>query len=457
MLGEWPFAIDRLLVIVTTLIIGNSRTEEMVGNLAALTPAEREAGGHSAQAILWFAVDGDIVVVPRLPRPEYLAYVTKLTCTDPASLTILAPPPGVLGTGMLTPDRTADPDFRERLCAALRGRDIDQVLAVYKDLSTVELARAVGLEQAVPGHLFSGQGGDALVNSKAAFRAMAAAAGVPISPGMVVTQPGQAELAIAEMLASGQSVMLKQEFNGGGFGNEILSPGNGVAPAGALQVVVLSDARAVAGYVAGRWDWLTGGGRHRLVIERYLRDSNTVYAEYLIGDDGEELVGTGDILMEPVAKAEIVPSQMLSASTRATLVAAGRRLCQSYRAIGYRGYLSTDAVLTPAGEVVFTETNGRLSGSTHLHTVIGSRLLGPRRAHRVLLERWDWPVPSFACALERLSRAGLSYDPHTCTGVLFTSDLMPDSTLTYCVAAENLQSAQSVAQRLDALFAEPAR
>lgn len=436
---------------MTTLIICNTRTEEMVGNLAALTPAQLEIAGHSAQAILWFAVDGDIVVIPRLPRPEYLAYVTELTCTDPASLTILAPPPGAFGTGMPTPDRMADPEFRGRLRTALRGRNIDQVLAVYKDLSTVELARAVGVEEALPGHLFSGQGGDALVNSKAAFRAVAAAAGVPISPGTVVTQPSQAESTIAEMLASGHSVMLKQEFNGGGLGNEILSPANGVAAVGALQVVVLPDARAVAAYVTRRWDWLTGGGRYRLVIEHYLHGCDAVAAEYLIGDDGEELVGTGDMLMEPLVTAEIVPSQLLTASTRATLVAAGRRLCQAYRAIGYRGYLSTDAVLTPAGEIVITETNGRLSGSTHMHTVIGGRLLGSRRAHRVLLERRDWPVPSFAGALEQLSRAGLSYDPHTRTGVLLASDLMPDGTIACCVAAEDFQSAQSIAQRLGAV------
>lgn len=438
---------------MTTLVIGNSRTEEMVGDLAALTPDERRTGGCSAQRSLWFAGDGDVVVLPWLPRAAYLAYVTGLTGVDPDSLALVAPPPGALGVDLLTPDRMSDLGFRARLSAALRGRDVDHVLAVYKDPPTVELAWAVGVGPAVPGHLFSAQDGDALVNSKAAFRAVASAAGVPISPGVVTAQPGRAEVAITDQFASGHSVIVKQEFQSGGFGNEILSPAAGVRAAGALTVVVLPDGSSLADYLARRWDWLTAGRRHRLVVERYLPGCDTVYAEYVVGDRGEELLGTGEILMEPVAVGEVVPAQALTAAGRATLVDAGRRLCRAYGAIGYRGFLSADAVLTPAGEIVFTETNGRLSGSTHLHTVVRARLVAEEhRDRRVLLERRGWAVPSFSAALERLTGAGLGYDQHTSTGVVLTSDLTPDGTLTYCVVAEDLATAKANAGRLTALF-----
>jgi hypothetical protein len=444
---------DQIRIVVTVLVIGNSRTEEMVGDLAALTSEELRAGGCAAQRSLWFAGDGDVVVLPWLPRAEYLAYVTGLTGTDPDSLAIVAPPPGTLGVDLLTPDRTSDPDFRAQLRAALRGRDVDHVLAVYKDPPTVELACAVGLGPAVPGHLFSAQDGDALVNSKAVFRAVAAAAGVPIPPGVVTAQPGRAEVAIADLLAEGDSVIVKQEFQSGGFGNEILSPAAGMRVAGAPTMVVLPDGPSVSGYLARRWEWLTAGGRHRLVVERYLPGCDTVYAEYVVGDRGEELLGTGELLMEPVAVGEVVPAQALTDAGRATLVDAGRRLCRAYGAIGYRGFLSTDAVLTPAGEIVFTETNGRLSGSTHLHTVVRARLVAEEhRERRVLLERRGWAVPSFSAALERLTGAGLGYDQHTSTGVVLTGDRTPDGTLTYCVVAEDLATARATADRLTALF-----
>jgi hypothetical protein len=435
---------------MTALIVGNSRTEEMVGELAELSPDDRAAGGCVAQRMLWFSGPGDVLVLPRLPRAEYLAYVTGLTGVDPASLTLFAPPEGVLGADLLTPDRLVGADFRDRVRGALHGRLVDRVLAVFNDVSLVEFVDAVGLRSVMPGFPFSVQGGDALVNSKAVFRAVAAGAGVAIAPGRVVTRPGEAESVLVGLLMSGQSAMVKQEFQSGGMGNEILSPAGGVRQAGAHRLVVVPDAPAVARYVDRRWAELTVGGRHRLVIERYLPGCDTVYAEFLIGEDGEQLLGTGELLMEPVVVGEMVPAQAPAGAAMDRLVAAGRSLCRSFRAMGYRGYLSTDAVLTPDGEVVFTETNGRLSGSTHLHTVIGPRLAP--RAPRVLLERSGWAVPSFTAALERLAGVGLAFDPAAGTGVVLTSDLMPDSTLTRCVVAEDAESARAIDQRVTDLF-----
>jgi hypothetical protein len=437
---------------VTALILGNSRTEEMVGELAALTRFERQVGGVAALRLLWFARSGDVLVLPYPLRHEYLAYVTGLTGTDPGSLAVLVPPPGALGPDLLTPDRTADPGFREQVRAVVQARGVDRVLAVYKDVSIAQFADAVGL--AVPGHAFSAQGGDAIVNSKAVFRAMAAGAGVPIAQGLATIRKIEAQGAITELLAAGHSVIVKQEFQSGGFGNEILSPVAGVRVAGAPREVVLPDAAAVADYLAQHWPRLTVSGRRPLIIEHYLSGCDTVYAEYLIADDGPVLSGTGQLLMEPVAAGEIVPAQALTPASRAFLVESGLRLCRSLHGIGYRGYLSADAVLTPAGEIVFTETNGRISGSTHLHTSIGARVLGAaHRGRRVLLQRRGWAVPSLAAAAERLREAGLAFDRETGSGVVLVSDLMPDDTLGYCVVAEDREMAVMLNRELTGLFA----
>lgn len=425
----------------------------MVGELAALSPLEREAGGASALRMLWFAHDGDVLLLPRSPRPEYLDYVTGLTGTDPSSLTVLVPPAGELGSDLLTPDRTADPDFREQVCRAVRERGIRQVLAVFKDVAVAQLAEAAGLKLA--GHSFSAQGGDAFVNSKAGFRAIAAGSGAPIAAGLATTQQWQATQAATELLAAGHSVIVKKEFQGGGQGNEVLSPAAGVRVAGTSNAVVLPDAAAVASYFTERWDWLTVGGRHRLVVEQYLLDCDTVYAEFLVGDEGPELSGVGELLMAPVAVGQVVPPQCLTPATRHALIEAGLRVARAMHAIGYRGYLSTDSVLTPSGEIVLTETNGRISGSTHLHVAIENRLLaGTNLADRVILERFDWMVPSFAAARAALVEAGLGFDRELDLGVVLTSDLSPDRTLSYCVVARDLAGAEAVAQRLPTLLGE---
>ncbi|WDZ83894.1 peptide ligase PGM1-related protein [Micromonospora cathayae] len=444
---------------MTTLIIGNSRTSEMVGDLAALTPAQLRAGGCVAQRMLWFARDGDVLVLPFAPPPEYRDYVTGLTGTDPDTLAVVVPPPGRLGTEILAPDRLTDPGFLRRLRHALGDQPPHEILAVYKDVTVTGLARALAAETALPGYPFSAQAGDALVNSKAGFRALAAGAGVPIAPGTVVTRPEQALTAVTDLFDRGHSVMVKLEFNGGGYGNEILSRTGGVAPAGAPRVEVLPDRAAVLSYLERRWEWLTAGGAHRLVVERFFPDSTTLYAEYLVADEGARLIGVGELLMEPVAIGAVLPAQTIGPQTRAELLDGAQRLVESLRVLGYRGVVSADAIHTPDGPVLFTETNCRLTGSTHVHLVLDGRVVdADHRDERVFLERSGWAVPSFPAAVERLAAAGLGYDPTSRTGVVVTSnEVDADGTVTCCAIAGDLAAAEEMHRRLGGLGPENLR
>ena len=434
------------------LLIGNSRTEEMVGDLAELSPAARRAGGCSAQRTIWFARSGDILVLPYSPPKDYLRYVTGLLGIDPATLTVLVPPPGALGTDLITPDRTAAAGFRAALAAAVRQQRVTDVLAIYTDLATVQLAEAVGLQ--VPGHRFSAQAGDALVNSKAGFRALAGGTGAPIAPGLVTGRRCEAEHLIGELLGSGRSVMLKREFTGGGQGNDLLTTAAGVRVAGTERAYVLPDRTAVADYLDSRWTWLTAGGRHQVVVEEYLADCDTVYAEYLIDDDGPVLTGIGELLMDPVAVGQITPAPALDDAGKEALLAAGASLVQALHTIGYRGFVSTDSLLTPDGDIVITETNGRISGSTHLHMSIEARLLPePHRGRRVLAEYFDLPVPSFGEAVSRLAAAGLAFDPTSGTGALVTSCLLPDHTVSYCLVTRDWAAAEELRAAVLEVFA----
>ncbi|GAA1270867.1 hypothetical protein GCM10009665_68940 [Kitasatospora nipponensis] len=444
---------------MTTLCIGNNRTEEMVGDLGGMTPLERLFAGCGAQRMLWFAREGDVLVLPWEPDPVYLGYVTALTGVRAESLTVVVPKPGAQGAEILTPDRLADPGFRDELRRVLAGRPVEAVLAISPNAAVVELAQALGAASAVPGHAFAAQGGNALVNSKAVFRALAAGAGVPIAPGTVAGSPQQVEAAVDDLLEQGHSVMVKVEYQAGGFGNEILVRDERVSAAGAQRVVPLADRAAVAGYVAERWQWLTGGRGQRVVVERYFTGSVALYAEFAITAQGARLSGCGEMLMDPVVVGEITPPITPDAATLAELVDLAGRLCESLRVLGYRGTVSADAFRTPDGELYFSETNGRLTGSTHLHDALFARLVGAEhRARRVILELAGLAVPSFPAAIEAVRRAGLDFDPRTRTGVVFSCDFaVADGTVMYCVIAEDAERARAVERELVALFAAPAR
>ncbi|MDT0345445.1 preATP grasp domain-containing protein [Streptomyces litchfieldiae] len=433
---------------MTRLLVANDFIEDQ----AFVADARLKKTGWWAQRMVWFARDGDVLVMTTRPEDAYLDYVTSLTGTRLATLRVVVPPPGRLGSGVLTADRLADAGFRARLRAELDGRAVDQVLSLHPDPAVVDLARFLGAEHALAGHGFIAQGGGSLANSKVVFRAIAGGVGVPLPDGGVCgTRPGAEEL-ITTMLADGP-LMLKHDLRSGGRGNEVLSPVPGVDPVGAQRTVVLPDRAAVREYLAERWDWLTGHGQGRFVVERYFPGSQAVFAEFSLTDDGITFAGQGEMVSAPMAKAEIIPAPGLKPDTVAALLEGGEQLCRPLHAMGYRGLLSADAIVTPDQELYFTEYNGRITGSTHIYEIVGRHIVGPDYAeNRVLLEIDGWQVPSFQEGVDLLRTSGLGYDRTTRTGVMLVMAFNPSvDSIRYVVVARNLDSAYEQARELEAL------
>lgn len=420
--------------------------EEMVGDIGQIPVEKRRAFGLGSQRMLWYAQDGDVVVLPTPPNAAFVDHVTALTGVDASTLRFVYPPAGRYGADILTADRLVDPRLAADLHEAVNDVDVSAVVCIYADLAVAHLAAATGLEHALPGVAFSSQDGDALANSKAVFRAVARGNGVPVTPGIVTRVPEVAEEHIEAILAAGSPVMVKQQFSGGGLGNEVLARTAGVRPQGATTVEVLPDRDAVRDYVRRRWDWLTGHKGHSTVIERFFEDAVTVYAEFVVTDEASVLRGTGEIFMEPAATGEIIPPQSVESDVLDRLVELGRMACEPYRAIGYRGTLCADGIVTPDGQIYFTEVNGRLTASSHLHVNLVDRVVGPGWLdQRVFLERASrWEVPDLAQALHRLSATGLGYNPRTRLGIVVTADYTAvTGRVTYCVVAEDLPSARA--------------
>ncbi|MBB5120279.1 hypothetical protein AF335_17605 [Streptomyces eurocidicus] len=432
---------------MTRVLVGNDFSEDV--------RTDRGWTGWWVQRLAWFAADGDVLVLPAAVDEDFLAYVTALTGVDRASLTVVVPPGGE--DSMLTPGRLADPAFLAELRSAVGDRPVTEIFSLWPDATVARLARALGAPSALAGHGFVDQGGGPLTNSKSLFRTLAGGAGVPVPAGAVATSKEVAETVIVELLAGGEPVMVKHDFLSGGHGNEILSTTDGIRPIGARRAVTVPDRAAVRAYLDERWEWLTGGGRSRPVVEQYHRDSSAYFTEYRISDEGVELTGDGELLSAPYAVGQVMPCVGLEPEVMRALVDGGRELCESLHAMGYRGMCATDAIVTPRREVLFTEYNGRITGSTHIYGVLGKKIIGDGYGtDRIILERvWPegWSVDSFTDALERLTAAGHAYDPATRTGVLFTNAFDGSHGVMYCIAAPDLNTAWSLDRQLGSLFA----
>lgn len=436
------------------LIISNQRTDEMIGDLGSLTPEYRRYVAGQAQRMIWLAGAGDVLVLPVALDEEFLSYVAELKGIDRASWTVVIPPVGRLGEDVLSQDRLEDPDFVERLRAEVQRRGVRTILPFHFDRISVRLARALGLDHETPGFPFAAQGGTALLNSKATFRALAAGHGIPVPYGTVTEDRADAEEFVADALAAGQPVIVKQDFHVGGIGNEIISPVEGVRPIGATGTDVITSRDELSAHLERRWPHYTAGRAGRVVLEHYTPEAPAVYAELLVTDEGAHLVGHGEMRMKPVINGLIVPAPSADLPSFSLFLDDSLRLCETLRRMGYRGSISVDAIVTPDEKILVNEINGRVVGSAHIHR-IGEELVGPGYLKdRVVVEKRRVAFPDFRTTVAELAAASLAFDRTTGTGVLVT---VHDNARTgghggACLVAEDEGAVRALEEEMDAIF-----
>ncbi len=414
-----------------------------------------------SQRLLWFAEDGDVLVLPVAPPAAFLRHATSLTGTDPASLTFLVPPPGRYQGKVIDPYSLLDPDFLDRTAKALAAAPgpATGLLSCWPSPLVPRYAAALGLRHLVPGAAFIDQGGGELANSKAEFRAIAAAAGVPTAPGAVCRTSHEAAQEIPRLLAGTGAVLVKQAHNGAGAGNQLVvrDDDHRTDHVGAKLLHRLGPGPdAIAHYLAEHWAWASRDDRYPVVVEEFQPASRTVYAEYLAEDTGVRPTATGELdYRERRLVRESTPARGLPADVRQRLLAGAARLAEAYRALGYRGHLSADAVVDAAGRLVFTELNARVTGSLHLYGPIAGRVVDTTRHPGLSVTQHrtpaHWPALDLDDFLAAATAADCAYRPETRRGVLVSLPSVPGvrGGFDFCVVHRDRAEEDDVLRRLD--------
>jgi propionyl-CoA carboxylase alpha chain len=183
----------------------------------------------------------------------------------------------------------------------------------------------------------------AAMGSKIEAKALMAAAGVPVLPGVTVTDPDAADLAGAAAQV-GFPLLVKAAFGGGGRGMRLVR-----------DPAELADAvRGASGEAASAF------GDGTVFLERFVVDPRHVEVQ-ILGD----IEGTVVHLFERECSiqrryqkiVEECPSPTVHAGLRAALTAAA---VAAGRAIGYVGAGTVEFVLDRAGSFFFLEVNTRL-------------------------------------------------------------------------------------------------
>lgn len=439
---------------MSQMIIGNQLTEETAEGAAALPVEYRQFLSVISHRMLWFARNGDIVVLPTRPADDFVGYVRRLMGLSDGEPRIVIPPPARQGQELLYDDRLADAKFLTEMGTLVRQRATDRVFPFYLDNAVLRLAREFGLGGSAGGLAFLAERGSEIVNSKAVFRAIAAGNGVPIPDGLVCTSRVDAEAFAWPLLAKGRSVIVKQDLHGGGYGNELLVPAEGVTGVGASATIVIPGQSALAGHLSQAWDRYSYGGARPVVVEHYIHGCEQLYIEFLVTDAAALLLDYGQVRMKPILNGLVIPPPVRDLPGFLT---GARKLAEAQRMLGYRGYAGIDAIVTPGGDILFNELNGRVAGSTHLD-VLARRMVGEDYLERrVLISRNRCSWPSFTAAEAILAEHGLAFDARALTGVLLPGDddAPGGPTGQILVVGTDIAEAQELEDRAVAAFGLP--
>jgi len=393
---------------------------------------ERSWVGGWVQRIYWYLQEGDVVALPYAPDIGFFEYVADLLELESSSITLIGPTVarGASDTNLPSMD-SPEPDIlgdllRQAKLATGKSR-LSGFTSFFPDTTSGYFGKSLVEQRAaapLSGLEFAANSASEQLNDKGLFRALAITAGVPVPAGTVVGSKSDANVVIREMLEKFDHVIVKAPQGSGGRGNEILSTRAGIVPIGAGKVHRLSSREEIARYLDSRWGWLTGPWGGRVVVERYYPNSNAVFCEYHATDEGVSLTCYGDLVSDPFFSTSILPSQKGAAQELMCVLEHGERLADIAWRLGYRGVVAPDAIVTPVGDVFFTEWNLRETGTSHIHR-IAARLIGEgyARTHTLVdtIGPPEWCAMPASAVAGLLNEAGLGFSRDRPRGIVISS------------------------------------
>ena len=201
------------------------------------------------------------------------------------------------------------------------------------------------------------------------------------------------------------------------------------------------------------WTKLSDGfGNNQLVIETYVSNKNTIYAEYEIDASGIfELVSYGLVRMDGTGDkhgngmANWVGFEIPfkdNSSSEGEFLNYCDKLAKGTAQLGFVGKINFDAIVCDDNHILFTEVNGRLGGCSHL-AVLAKKCVGEDfLADATILTRNRVPITNFQ-RIAQLSES-LSYPLANMGVIILNQDMLCLKQIEYMVYAPTKGAALSL-------------
>lgn len=358
---------------MSKLIVANVDSEHQVADVSGYTADERSEILLCNYRMVWLAEEGDIVVLPKLPEPEIVAYWAELFDVPLAKQpTFIAPEDAGDETAFLRQERMFSSDFIAK-CRTLISNLSEQerpsaIRAYYPDNYVAEFCEKIGL--AVQDG-FLKEGGATLLNQKTTFRKMASGIGVPIPEGRICDNDNDLRRAMIDFIEQGADFIVKLDRHSGGFGNVIVlgpnSKSNRYGSSSVLSYVSREEGLDICESIVPKVT-------EAAVVERYADTDTVLYSEYHINGPGNfQYLNDGTMDMKPLWVGFEIPGQYPN-HVRTQFLDQSARIVAAASQLGYRGFINVDGLAVGSKSLV-NEINGRCGGCTHIFD-IARRLFG---------------------------------------------------------------------------------
>ncbi|WP_143670109.1 peptide ligase PGM1-related protein [Streptomyces sp. Ag109_G2-15] len=373
---------------------------DLAVHLAAHEVLDRWAE-HASREI-WLTRPGDVLVTPVPLSLAFRRYAGELTATPHESVTVLNVPP-VAGAPF------AEAVHRTGLMGTLRSlaatRPGIQLLPIALDVSTAGLAAQLGVPVAPYGPRGITPGALSIayhLNTKAAFRALAADLGIRIPAGRCCDGT-ELEGVVSAMLTRHKRVVVKPNRSAGGY---------------QLHFVTRTEPWSAPGPLSGEW-----------VVEEHLDAARSLSVQMDVRKTGPRVVFCGEMHTAGGAyDGYFSPVEKSTDATTKELTRWASALGSHLAGHGYAGSCGIDAVLDPRSRLFATESNVRRTATTAPHALVDrlSRAAGLREPAWLLATGRSRAPHTFTAVAELLREAGLAWTPSRAEGVVLYRDTASD-------------------------------
>lgn len=381
---------------------------------------------------LWVSRPGDMLVLPRQPSDDFLAYVCDMLGFSPNSLYLQIA--NSSPTDLIAEKVLSAPELLNAIKSFCNQGSRPLMVPYAIDKPTVKLARTLDIEfehyaAKLDTHVISML---YRLNTKSGFRQYAKEAGLPIPEGSNLIQDGDLHCSLLQQLNKWPRVRVKLDRSSSGYGQ--LSVGADQYNASRIPVDqwLLSCKEQPANYVIERELDAVLSPSVELTV-----DSHDVSYNYICTQRYRSGIFSGMLCDDTSISNAVVSS----------LTDAGINLGRHLQGLGYRGVFDLDAVITQDGVLFFTECNLRQTAGTFIHHML--KRIGcdtPALVRVWIADSIFCGMPrSFCVARELISNLGLDYCPLTKQGIILTSDgIEVDGNLRYLILAPNRSTAERI-------------